>query len=224
MTSGVMVDVGAHRGTTSSPFLEAGWQVYAFEPDNRNRAELEAWLGTSPNLVVSGLAVSDESSADVPFFRSEISAGISGLIGFHESHEESGTVSVTTLAEFFERHGITSVDFLKVDTEGNDLRVLRGLDLSRCQPQVIIAEFDEAKAQNGGHRLSDLVTFLDSNGYGYAISEWHPVTEYGSEHSWRGLTSSLAELASDRAWGNVIATRDKELLGSIVAKLSSAKS
>src|SRR3546814_3086227 len=40
----VMIDVGAHHGHALFPFLEKGWRVFAFEPDDRNRAILEKRL------------------------------------------------------------------------------------------------------------------------------------------------------------------------------------
>ena len=34
---GVMIDVGAHHGSSLKKFAEAGWKIYAFEPDKNNR-------------------------------------------------------------------------------------------------------------------------------------------------------------------------------------------
>ncbi len=38
---GVMVDVGAHYGSSLRPFAKDGWRVFAFEPDPANRQKLE---------------------------------------------------------------------------------------------------------------------------------------------------------------------------------------
>ena len=37
---GTMLDVGAHFGNSLAPFEKDGWTVYAFEPDQANRALL----------------------------------------------------------------------------------------------------------------------------------------------------------------------------------------
>src|SRR3546814_10005646 len=43
----VMIDVGAHHGHALFPFLEKGWRVFAFAPDDRNRAILRSEEPTS---------------------------------------------------------------------------------------------------------------------------------------------------------------------------------
>ena len=41
MKSGAtMIDVGAHHGFALLPFLNMGWQIFAFEPDQKNREQL----------------------------------------------------------------------------------------------------------------------------------------------------------------------------------------
>ena len=47
-----MIDVCAHHGSTLLPFLEAGWQVHAFEPIEANRVQLLARCGKNRRLTV----------------------------------------------------------------------------------------------------------------------------------------------------------------------------
>src|SRR3546814_4091635 len=60
----VMIDVGAHHGHALFPFLEKGWRVFAFEPDDRNRAILEKRLaqadGAGSLVRLDNRAVSDQ--------------------------------------------------------------------------------------------------------------------------------------------------------------------
>lgn len=123
---GVMIDVGAHYGGSFARFVENGWLIYAFEPDDKNRKQLEKQYGSLSNVVVDERAVSNEKSGDVSFYRSEISSGISGLADFHSSHELSKKVGTITLKDYVSKQSIRDVDFLKVDTEGHDLFVLKG--------------------------------------------------------------------------------------------------
>src|SRR3546814_16404027 len=85
-----MIDVGAHHGHALFPFVQKGWKVFAFEPDDGNRALLEKRLeqnGAAQSLVrLDKRAVSDRVSAGLAFYRSDQSSGISGLSAFHPSH------------------------------------------------------------------------------------------------------------------------------------------
>ena len=52
---GVMIDVGAHQGNSLMGFLDDGWSIYEFEPNDRNRVILQKRLGRHPDkeLVVT---------------------------------------------------------------------------------------------------------------------------------------------------------------------------
>jgi hypothetical protein len=78
----VMIDVGAHSGTALAPFLEMEWRIFAFEPDDKNRAKLIARLAKLKNKQLVSLdtrCVSNKSQKGVSFFASEQSTGSRGL-------------------------------------------------------------------------------------------------------------------------------------------------
>lgn len=203
---GMMIDVGAHHGHALLPFVKDGWQVLAFEPDNANRAVLEERVGANNQVTIVPMAVSDEPRQGLDFFASNVSSGISGLSAFHASHEKTQSVDATTLAQATADHGIDRIDFLKIDTEGHDLFVLKGADWSK-PPEVIICEFEDRKTGPLGYRLPDMVSYLAERGYKVTISEWRPIVEYGQRHRWRRFTDNAAMVPGD-AWGNLIAYRD----------------
>ena len=76
--SGIMIDVGAHHGSTAIPFLKKGWQVIAYEPDPDNREILISNLRGFENKTIRTEAVSDKSGEVVSFYASDESTGISG--------------------------------------------------------------------------------------------------------------------------------------------------
>ncbi|MEM6942213.1 MAG: FkbM family methyltransferase [Pseudomonadota bacterium] len=205
---GTMIDVGAHHGSALSRFARAGWTVLAFEPDAANRSELMRRLAEKPRTCakvrISPLAVSDSEQADVAFYASSVSTGISGLTAFHESHAESDRVATTTLDRALRHHGLASIDFLKIDVEGHELPVLRGLDIDAVRPRAIVAEFEDAKTEAQGYTTTDLAGFLVDRGYCVFVSEWHPIERYGIRHSWSRFRRWPAVLAGD-AWGNLVA-------------------
>ncbi len=86
---------------------------------------------------------------------------------------------MTTVAEVVSRLGLTHVDFLKIDVEGFDFSVLKGVPWNSLQPDVIEAEFEDGKTVPLGHTYHDVCDFLVEKGYTVYLSEWHPIVRYG---------------------------------------------
>ena len=117
----IMIDVGAHFGGSALKFVQKGWTVHCFEPDPNNRVKLIERLGDNPNVVIDKRALSDRVEDSRPFFRSEISTGISGMLRFEDSHEKIDDVKVSTLTDIIEESGIEKIDFL---IKNKDAKVL----------------------------------------------------------------------------------------------------
>lgn len=216
--TGVMVDVGAHHGSSARRFCSAGWRVYAFEPDSTNREQLTNNLGGCTTLKIDSRALSNAENDSVEFFTSEQSAGISGLSAFHTSHESAGTVAVTTLSKVITEYGIDEIDFLKIDTEGFDKFVLEGLPWDSHAPAVIVCEYENAKTVPLGYDFAELVRYLTDRGYEVMVSEWKPVVAYGGKHEWLQFKSWPCELASEKSWGNLIASREPAIFERVRAE------
>jgi len=224
---GVMIDVGAHQGSSLIEFLDDGWSIYAFEPDDSNRAILQERLGRHPNkerVIVDSRCVGREPQSGAAFFSSEESSGISSLAAFHPTHVASQRVDITTLESLLAEQKLETVDFLKIDTEGYDLFVLQGFPWgSGIRPRVIECEFEDAKTISLGYSYHDLAAFLTKRGYKIWVSEWHPVIRYGIRHDWRKLEPYPCELESREAWGNLLAfdgsVEDANLVAIVKARL-----
>lgn len=211
---GVMIDVGAHHGAAMRPFVERGWTVYAFEPDQMNREVLTRRFGNHSNVFIDSRAVSDVADKEVTFYRSDVSSGISGLHAFHESHRPAQKVTTTTLSVLCHQRQLSDVDFLKIDAEGHDLFVLDGYDWGREPPDVVECEFEDKKTVPLGYDFNDLATRLTGLGYDVWVSEWHPVVQYGVVHDWRGLSHYPCQLENN-AWGNLLAFRNPPTVASL---------
>ena len=216
--TGVMLDVGAHHGTSLLPFARAGWQVYAFEPDPQNRALLAANTAVLPNVHIDPRALSDQAEQGAAFFQSSQSSGVSSLKSFLPSHQASTSVDVTTLENILDEIAMPAqaVDFLKVDTEGYDLMVLQGWPWAAGQPRLILCEFDDFKTKPLGYDFLALAQFLAGKGYSLLISEWYPIEKYGVQHSWRRFAEYPCRLKSPRAWGNIFAVQEQALYQALV--------
>ncbi|MFU8825990.1 MAG: FkbM family methyltransferase [Brevefilum sp.] len=212
--SGLMIDVGAHHGSSLAPFARAGWQVIAFEPDSNNRNILTTTFGTFENVIIDPRACSDHNQPAATLFASTESTGVSGLSAFLNSHEASETVPVTTLAAALQDYGLTAnaIDFLKIDTEGFDLMVLQGFPWDAApHPRVILCEFENAKTIPLGYDIHQLAAFLVDRNYQLVISEWYPIKAYGEMHRWRRFSAYPCQLADPKGWGNILAVNDQAL-------------
>lgn len=204
----IMIDVGAHHGDALMPFAENDWTIYAFEPDTKNLKTLKSQVAGLKNIIIDTRAVSDTTGKEVSFFTSDVSAGISSMAAFHESHQESNKVKTIRLTDFCKEQDIKKIDFLKIDTEGFDLFVLKGFDWeNQVHPEYIVTEFEDGKTMPLGYTFVEQCIFLEERGYRLLISEWHPIVEYGKRHKWKRFTTSKKSITDKKAWGNIIATK-----------------
>jgi FkbM family methyltransferase len=202
----VMFDVGACRGDALRAFADRQWTVHAFEP-NPPLFEGMSRAFDLPTVTLNELAVSDESKQGLSFFTSEQSAGISSLMPFHDTHEETASVDSVTLDEYLEQAQVDRIDYLKIDAEGFDLNVLRGIDMARHPVEVVLCEFEDRKTRALGYDFHDLAAILQAAGLTVYMSEWHPVVRYGGRHQWRVLKKYPCQPEVPDAWGNLFGFR-----------------
>lgn len=207
-----MIDVGVHYGGSSLQFLKKGWTIHGFEPDNKNRSIFNDRLEKCTNdeksrFLLRTVGCSDKVIDNVPFFSSDVSSGISGLSSFHDTHIESQLISITTLKLHLQVNPLQHISFLKIDTEGHDLFVLKGFPWEKFRPKIIECEYEDKKTIPLGYSLPDMCEYLSDKNYVVFVSEWHPIVEYGRRHQWCTL-HRYPELAIEPSgWGNLIAIR-----------------
>lgn len=198
-----MIDVGAAHGSALKIFAADGWRVWACEPNPENRAVLERWTARYPRVTVWPYALSDQREDGVTFYTSSVSSGLGSLKPFDESHRPGFTVDVRTLAELFPDPPV--IDFLKIDTEGYDLWVLKGMPWDRMQPRLILCEYDNHKSIPLGYRMEDMADFLQQQGYRVWVSASAPIADYGTLPAWRGFYPYGERKTEDDSTGNLFA-------------------
>jgi FkbM family methyltransferase len=221
-TGRVMVDVGAQFGESFVPFRQQGWRILAFEPDPdpRKQEALQALAGAEVMVVRRALAEHPCEAAD--FYASDVSTGISTLVPFHDSHRAVGKVEVSTLALELAKANLNRVDFIKIDTEGHDLFVLKGFPWGRLglRPHAVLCEYEDAKTRPLGYTWRDLADFLMVQGYAVLVSEWKPIVRYGVRHNWIGLQRYPGARVNPDGWGNLIALSTPEDVDWVVGEAS----
>jgi FkbM family methyltransferase len=207
-----MVDIGAHKGTMFLPFLEAGWKIDAFEPLRSNFDWLKEQFAHSDAIVLHSEAVSS-SSGTKPFHLATTPDG-KGLHEFYHSLEEIGddeyhrkgeTVQVVTVSldDLVEQGALpTEVGFIKIDTEGHDLEVLKGA--SRLGAAVVCVEFWCPGHPQGPSPAppDEIVRLMNGRGYPYYIVVEHDLSDITR------FKSSMTEVLPD-AWGNLLFFRQE---------------
>ena len=200
-----MIDVGGHTGTSSRAFAKKKWNIIAFEPDPDNRQLFAKSLGHMKNVILDPRAVGEKAESNVAFYNSSESTGISGMLAFRDSHKQSTTVDVTTIENIVIDKNLEKIDFLKIDAEGYDFSVLKGIPWDVLHPEIIECEFEDFKTQQLGHSWRDMCNYLLARGYSVYLSEWHPIIRYGISHDWHTMHKYPCELNNQKAWGNILA-------------------
>ena len=155
----VVVDVGANDGLYSSnsyPFIKRGWRAILIEPDPSTFAKASKRHVGNRQVTTLNLACSDEAGALPLILSGEADGGSHSALDSTGGHAPAGkpaTNSVMVKVELLEKvldqqQVPLNFGLLSVDTEGHDYRVIRGLNLSRYRPRVIITERYENDAIN----------------------------------------------------------------------------
>lgn len=143
-----MIDVGAHIGTSLKYFLVNNFNVYAFEPVEQNRNKLLERNRNFRKLFVFADVLSDTSEYKDFYLANNADDSIHEYyhslekIPIDDYHKKGKVVRVktTSLNELVLQGKIPKkVGFLKIDTEGHDLKVLEGASNLECE--VICVEY-----------------------------------------------------------------------------------
>ena|SRR3990167_3839836 len=116
----VVFDVGA-RTDDEYLKLKPDIELHAFEPNPDFFKELEEKMGKMSNVYLNNYGLGDVEG----MFKYQ--NGCQAFIG-GEANIENGEreFPIKTLDWYVDKMGITKIDFLKIDTEGYDFKVLKG--------------------------------------------------------------------------------------------------
>jgi FkbM family methyltransferase len=173
-------DVGANNGSTSIPLARAhpDWQIFAFEPTQQLCDHIRSQIKDLPNYHLVQTAVSDSKGKAKFNVVGREDWGCSSLLEFSERSKtmwpgrdftvtEKIEVDVIRLDDFMVDMGIPYVNFLHIDTQGFDLKVLMGLG-----ERIASVEAGEAEAASvtdvlyvGQNHQDDTANFLRSKGF-----------------------------------------------------------
>ena len=119
---GVFLDIGAYLGTFSFLARELNFQSIAFEPDPDQYAFLKA--NKRYLKEVHNVALSDQEGAGV-FYRGDTNPGANSVIPEPEAKRYDGTIETRLVR--LDSFDISGVTLIKIDVEGHEAAVVRGM-------------------------------------------------------------------------------------------------
>jgi FkbM family methyltransferase len=172
----LIVDVGANvGGYTLLMAKKAGLagRVLAFEPNPEVYDRLLSNISANAmgdRISAHRIALSERSGVGTMFGprRDYPNRGIASLHQFVDALSEKFVVEVSTLDAQALQHGIQKLDLIKIDTEGNDVKVLLGAmaTITRYRPRIVF-EANRAAHRESGSSLEAVRAELRSLGYSF---------------------------------------------------------
>jgi FkbM family methyltransferase len=164
-----LFDVGANTGQTIDAFVNNFREprIFSFEPSPATFATLQEIYGGKANICLEPTAVGDKEET-LPFHVTpDYSVNDSLLNPAWSARAAQVPVRVITLDNYCSKHGIHSIDFLKIDTQGYDLHVLRGANemVRNRRIAAFCVELTFVSMYEHQPRYIDMLTFIDGLGY-----------------------------------------------------------
>ena len=216
----VLLDVGANVGDFANVVSDAGYEVYCFEPFPPTFARLKTRMTDRSNVKTFNFALGSTETTLPLYIASESSEACQDDRSLYNTFRphfvreglafvEKIEVPVRTIEALVKSGELPAqIDFLKVDTEGFDLEVVRGL--GNIRPAVIQTEFwgdDFLFARNEKNRenfvsSSEIIRELRNRKYFWNIIVFRMEAEMGVR-----FAANLVN-APKKAWGNMLFFRD----------------
>ncbi len=164
-TDGFYIDVGANHPehySTTKYFHLKGWQGMVVEPI----AELsKLFKQVRPQAININKAVSSKEGKETLYVITKANA----LSSLHQEIEqlaiatgrevEKREVELTTLNHLLSENNITSeISFIKIDVENHEEEVLKGLDLNKYRPLILVLETASPKYVYGHVKWEPILT------------------------------------------------------------------
>ena len=163
----VLIDVGAHKGETIFNFLknfkirnkykETNIEILNTAVGNSNKKKL---FNELPDSNSSTFNLIDQNSS---YFKRKNK--IMSFFFKKDFNIKKNYVSQIKLSAFIEKKNLTSIDILKIDTEGYELEVLKGLEKNIQLISFIYFEHHYDNMIKKSYKFSQIHSYLSENGF-----------------------------------------------------------
>jgi len=163
----VVIDAGANTGLYSmrAATVAQKGNVYAFEPDAKNYELLKKNTSGYENIHTYNLGLGDTETTK-KFFAADYSGEYSHFVDNEMPVDEVAKegmyvdISVTTIDGFVKKNNIQKVDFIKMDVEGYEAKVLEGArdTIKKFTPQIGMSAYHHKEDK---HDLPAILKSID---------------------------------------------------------------
>lgn len=167
--SGVIIDVGANVGNYSKAIIaiNPSFEIHAFEPHPNTFKKLIESVASQKFYAVNSAVGDKEGVIALYDYESEDGSSHASLYQgviekLHKAPSAECQVKLITLSSYLKKKNIDKIVLLKIDTEGHELAVIRGLveDIKVGKIQAIHFEFNEMNIISRTY-LNDFFEILD---------------------------------------------------------------
>jgi FkbM family methyltransferase len=166
----IIFDVGANIGNYSKQLIEVFKEqvvIYSFEPSKKTFSSLKNNIPTG--ALLHNIGFSDKEGEEILYSDRDLS-GMASLYKRRLNHfsiemGQREKIKLDTIDHFCESNGINKISFLKLDIEGNELKVLNGASRMLTTTQFIQFEF-------GGCNIDSRTYFQD---FWYLLSDHYKI-------------------------------------------------
>lgn len=165
--------IGKYIPNLNEICIEKNKKILCFEPNPLNILELEPKINKDINLKLFKNCVSNETTTTSFYnFKGATNKTGNGVAGLRSGGLKICDIDVKKLDDIldneFNNENIV-IKFVKIDTEGNDGNVIKGLEKYLPKTKYIIFEcsncLDDFRGPNLKNPMKDIVDFLSKNGF-----------------------------------------------------------
>lgn len=160
-------DIGASTGPHTlrmAKLVGPKGKVYAFEPSSELYPKLidGVLLNDFKNIVIERVALSDKEERKLFYTNS-----LCRIKGEEIQRPEYSTM-FTTLDLYTERFKVKYIDFIKLDVDGHETKILKGAQriIKKSKP-IMIVEFARGCQEKYGNSIEELKDIIESFGYSF---------------------------------------------------------
>jgi FkbM family methyltransferase len=162
-------DIGANVGWHTlnlATLVGQKGRVYAFEPTEWAIGKLKKNLSLNSgfnNVIIEGLALSD-----IIEFKKHYRIRSRWDVEGRKTAKEEGYSDFMTLDTYCEEKSINKIDFIKIDVDGYECKIIKGgLNTLKKSRPILVIEMGDYWLRSAGDNIENLVVLLDSIGYTY---------------------------------------------------------
>lgn len=203
-------DVGANVGEWTRYFVTKipEGRGHLFELTPRTYQRLKENHGKNPALSINNFALSDKNGPVSFINYGEGDGGNTMLTGadYHRKDHSIETAQAETGDSYCDRKEINRIHFLKIDTEGVEYSVLKGLEKMIAAQKVDVIQFEYGYTHgDAGTLMRDFFTFFEKHGYCVGRLTKKGVVFKSFEYSDNDFKSGPNYVACLPVWKSVLA-------------------